>query len=163
MITIEGQRVGSVPETMPAAEALLAILRLNGVRTIFSSPGSEWPPVWDALARPPREGEPPLRYLNCRHESLAVAAAAGYHKATGELPAVFLHSTVGPLQGAMPLQMALREQTPMVVFSGDSITWGLQEDFDPGAQWLRSLAERGGAARVIGQVVKWADLVPGEE
>ena len=147
-------------DAMPAAEVILDILRLNGVRTIFSSPGSEWPAVWDALARPPRPGEPELRYLNCRHESLAVAAAAGYHKATGELPAVFLHSTVGPLQGAMPLQMADREQTPMVVFSGDSITWGMQEGFDPGSQWLRSLAERGGAVRNIGPVVKWAEFVP---
>jgi thiamine pyrophosphate-dependent acetolactate synthase large subunit-like protein len=163
MITIEGQRVGSVPETMPAAEAILDILRLNGVRTIFSSPGSEWPAVWDALARPPQPGERALRYLNTRHESLAVAMAAGYHKATGELPAVFLHSSVGPLQGAMPLQMADREQTPMVVFSGDSITWGEDPNLDPGPQWLRSLAERGGAARLIGQVVKWADMVPGQE
>jgi acetolactate synthase-1/2/3 large subunit len=150
-------------ESVSGAEALLAILRLNGVRAIFSSPGSEWPAVWDALARPPRADEPPLRYLNARHESLAVAAAAGYHKASGELPAVFLHSTVGPLQGAMPLQMATREHTPLVVFSGDSITWGLQDGFDPGAQWLRSLAERGGAARAIGPLVKWADTVPGPE
>jgi acetolactate synthase-1/2/3 large subunit len=153
----------STAERISGAEALLAILRLNGVRAIFSSPGSEWPAAWDALARPPGPGEPPLRYLNARHESLAVAAAAGYHKATGELPAVFLHSTVGPLQGAMPLQMATREHTPLVVFSGDSITWGLQEGFDPGAQWLRSLAERGGASRAIGPLVKWADTVPGVE
>lgn len=163
MITPQRPAVPSAVETVSGAEALLAILRLNGARTIFSSPGSEWPAVWDALARPPGAEEPPLRYLNARHESLAVAAAAGYHKATGELPAVFLHSTVGPLQGAMPLQMATREQTPLVVFSGDSITWGLQEGFDPGAQWLRSLAERGGAARCVGPLVKWADVVPGPE
>ncbi len=163
MITIEGQRVGTVPETVPAAEAILDVLRLNGVSTIFSSPGSEWPAIWDALARPPEPGERALRYLNTRHESLAVAMAAGYHKATSELPAVFLHSSVGPLQGAMPLQMADREQTPLVVFSGDSITWGEDPNLDPGPQWLRSLAERGGAARVIGQVVKWADMVPGQE
>src|SRR5919202_2164471 len=112
MITIEGTRVGSVPETMPAAEAMLDILRLNGVSTIFSSPGSEWPAIWDALARPPQPGERALRYLNTRHESLTVSMAAGYHKSTGELPAGFLHSSVGPLQGAMPIQVADPEQTP---------------------------------------------------
>jgi acetolactate synthase-1/2/3 large subunit len=163
MITTEGRAVGTVPETMPAAEAILDVLRLNGVTTIFSSPGSEWPAIWDALARPPRPGERALRYLNARHESLAVALASGYQKATGELPAVFLHSSVGPLQGAMALQMADREHTPMVVFSGDSITWGEDPHLDPGSQWLRSLAERGGAARVIGPVVKWADTVPSQE
>src|SRR5215211_2474180 len=147
MITLEGRVAGDVPETVPAAEAMLDVLRLNGVRTIFASPGSEMPPLWDALARPPREGERPLRYVNTRQELLTTGMAVGYHKATGELPAVFLHSSAGPLQGAMPLQMADREQTPMVVFSGDSITWGEDPNLDPGAQWLRSLAERGGAAR----------------
>src|SRR5258708_27207195 len=106
MITIEGQRVGSIPETMPAAEAILDILRLNGVRTIFSSPGSEWPAVWDALARPPQPGERALRYLNTRHESLAVAMAARHHQATREPPAAFLHRSVRPLPGPMPLQIA---------------------------------------------------------
>ena len=81
MITMDGRAVGTVPETVPAAEAILDVLRLNGIDTIFSSPGSEWPAIWDALARPPREGERALRYLNTRHESLTVAAAAGYHKA----------------------------------------------------------------------------------
>jgi acetolactate synthase-1/2/3 large subunit len=152
-----------VPETVPAAEAMLDVLRLNGVTTIFSSPGSEWPAVWDALARPPREGERPLRYVNTRHESLTVAAAAGYQKATGELVAVFLHSSVGPLQGAMPIQMADREQTPLVIFSGDSVTWGEDPALDPGGQWLRSLAERGGAARLIAPLVRWSDMVPSQE
>src|SRR5919107_1725001 len=92
-----------------------------------------------------------------------VAAAAGYHKATGELPAVFLHSSVGPLQGAMPIQMADREQTPLVIFSGDSVTWGEGTELDPGGQWLRSLAERGGAARLIAPIVRWADMVPSQE
>jgi acetolactate synthase I/II/III large subunit len=163
MITVEGQAVGTVPETVPAAEAMLDVLRLNGVTTIFSSPGSEWPAVWDALARPPRAGERPLRYLNTRHESLTVAAASGYHKATGELVGVFLHSSVGPLQGAMAIQMADREQTPLVIFSGDSITWGEDPGLDPGGQWLRSLAERGSAARLVAPLVRWADTVPSQE
>src|SRR5918911_4524235 len=120
MITMDGRAVGTVPETMPAAEAILDVLRLNGISTIFSSPGSEWPAIWDALARPPREGERPLRYLNTRQELLTTGMAVGYHKATGELPAVFLHSSAGPLQGALCIATSLRDQTPMVVFSGDS-------------------------------------------
>jgi acetolactate synthase I/II/III large subunit len=163
MITLDGRAVGTVPETVPAAEAILDVLRLNGISTIFSSPGSEWPAIWDALARPPREGERALRYLNTRHESLTVAAAAGYHKATGELPAVFLHSSVGPLQGSMAIQMADREQTPLVIFSGDSVTWGEGDEVDPGGQWLRSLAERGGAARLMTPLVRWSDMVPSQE
>lgn len=163
MITVEGRVAGPIPETLPAAEALLDVLRLNGVTTIFSSPGSEMPPLWDALARPPREGERPLRFINLRHELLATGMAAGYHKATGELPAVFLHSSAGPLQGALCIQTSLRDQTPMVIISGESVTWGERPGFDPGAQWLRSLAERGMAARLMAPLVRWSDIVPSDE
>jgi acetolactate synthase-1/2/3 large subunit len=159
MISVEGQVVGDVPEMLPAAEALLDVLRLNGVRTIFASPGSEMPPLWDALARPPRDGERPLRYLNTRQELLTTGMAVGYHKATGELPAVFLHSSAGPLQGALCIGTSSRDQTPMVVFSGDSVTWGEDPRLDPGNQWLRSLAERGTAARLMTPLVRWADVV----
>ena len=34
------------------AEALLAGLRAMGVERIFASPGSDWAPVWEALAAP---------------------------------------------------------------------------------------------------------------
>src|SRR5687767_8499368 len=159
MITIEGRIVGDVPETMSGAEGVLDVLRLNGVRTIFASPGSEMPPLWDALARPPREGERPLRYVNTRQELLTTGMAVGYHKATGELPAVFLHSSAGPLQGALCIGTSSRDQTPMVVFSGDSVTWGEDPRLDPGNQWLRSLAERGTAARLMAPLVRWSDVV----
>ena len=33
------------------AEVLIDILNGYGVEAIFSSPGSEWPPLWEALAR----------------------------------------------------------------------------------------------------------------
>ena len=59
--------------------------------------------------------------------------------------------------------MADREQTPLVIFSGDSVTWGEADDLDPGGQWLRSLAERGGAARLVAPFVRWSDMVPSQE
>ena len=54
---------------------------------------------------------PAPTYVNCRHEILAVGAAAGYHRATGKLPAVTLHTTSGSC--ATNLRGALHNNTPM--------------------------------------------------
>jgi hypothetical protein len=80
-------------------------------------------PLWEALAARCERGEPEApRYFHCRHEMLAVAAASGYHKATGRAQAVFLPTGFGVLHGAMALRTALQERTPMTVVSPDTLT-----------------------------------------
>ena len=69
------------------AEALLRALRAMGVERIYASPGSDWAPLWEALARPHGEGEVP-DYVSSRHEETAIGMATGYAKATGKLPAL---------------------------------------------------------------------------
>src|ERR671927_1045661 len=83
-------------ERVSGSEALLRALRAMGVERIFASPGSDWAPLWEALARPHDDGEFP-EYISSRHEETAVGMATGYFKATGKLPAVVLHTTVGSL------------------------------------------------------------------
>jgi acetolactate synthase-1/2/3 large subunit len=39
-------------ERIAGAEALLKTLRRMGVEKIFASPGSDWAPLWEALATP---------------------------------------------------------------------------------------------------------------
>jgi len=129
------------------------------VEYIIGSPGSEWPPMWEALARRRAEGEPAPTYINCRHEVLAVGAAAGYHRATGKLPAVTLHTTSGSLNCATNLRGALHNGTPMLVVSGESISYGDGGAPDPGAQWLSGLSEIGGPTRLLAPVMKWAITV----
>src|SRR5437763_10877684 len=92
-----------------AGEAMLQVLRACGVEDIFSSPGSDWPAVWEALARRREEGTPRPSFINCRHEELALAMAAGYFRASGKLPVVVLHTAVGVLHGAMPIFAALQD------------------------------------------------------
>jgi len=140
------------------AEAFLHVLGHMGVDRIFASPGSEWSPVWEVLAKPGKEEKIPL-YLSCRHEETAVGMASGYAKASGKLPAVMIHTTVGSLHATMALRAALHEQTPMVVFSGESIGFGEDEGPDPGGQWLRHLADIGGPARLVEHCVKWSFCV----
>lgn len=139
---------------LTGAQAMLRVLAKMGVEKIFASPGSEWSPVWEALAEPGVEGMP--QYLSTRHEEVAVGMASGYFKATGKLPAVMIHTTVGSLHATMGMRGAVREQVPMVVFSGESIGFGEDEGPDPGGQWLGHLSNIGGPAKMVEQTVKWS-------
>lgn len=138
---------------LTGAEAFLRILSGMGVERIFASPGSEWSPVWEALAKP---DESLPAYLSSRHEEIAMGMASGYAKASGKLPAVMMHTTVGSLHASMALRAALHDQVPMVVFSGESIGFGEAEGPDPGGQWLRNLADVGGPARLVDRCAKWS-------
>ena len=139
---------------LTGAQTMLRVLAKMGVEKIFASPGSEWSPVWEALAEPGVEGMP--QYLSTRHEEVAVGMASGYAKSTGKLPAVMIHTTVGSLHATMGMRGAIREQVPMVVFSGESIGFGEDEGPDPGAQWLGHLSNIGGPAKLVEQTVKWS-------
>ena len=139
---------------LTGAQTLLRVLGGMGVERIFASPGSEWAPVWEALAEPQSESIP--LYLSARHEEIAVGMASGYAKATGRLPAVMIHTTVGSLHAAMALRGALHEHVPMVVLSGESIGFGEDEGPDVGGQWLGHLADIGGPARLVDRCVKWS-------
>jgi acetolactate synthase-1/2/3 large subunit len=142
---------------LAGAEALLRLLPSMGVECIFASPGSEWAPVWEALANPQLKNRPV--YLSSRHEEIAVAMASGYAKSTGKPAAVLLHTTVGALHASMALRGALHENIPMVVFAGESIGFGEEAGPDPGAHWLAQLADVGGPARLVESCVKWAFAV----
>jgi hypothetical protein len=45
-----------------------------GVEQIFASPGSEWAPVWEYLAKPYASPAEIPAYLSTRHEEVAVAS-----------------------------------------------------------------------------------------
>ena len=140
---------------LTGAEALLRTLAGMGVERIFASPGSEWSPVWEYLAKPYPTGEIPL-YLSSRHEEIAVAMASGYAKATGKLPAVMIHTTVGVQHATMAMRAALHERVPMIVLAGESIGFGEVPGPDPGQQWLRVLTDIGGPAKLAADSVKWS-------
>src|SRR2546426_5049347 len=78
---------------LSGAETLLRVLRAMGVERIFASPGSDWAPLWEVLAKLHWPDVP--EYLSTRHEETAVGMATGYAKASGELPAGVLHTTGG--------------------------------------------------------------------
>jgi acetolactate synthase-1/2/3 large subunit len=139
---------------LTGAQTMLRVLGEMGVERIFASPGSEWSPVWEALAEPGVERMP--IYMSTRHEEVAVGMASGYAKSSGKLPAVMIHTTVGALHATMAMRGALHEQVPMIVFTGESIGFGEDEGPDPGGQWGSHLADMGGPAKLVDHTVKWS-------
>src|SRR5262245_11479638 len=138
---------------MTGAEALLKALRGMGVERIFASPGSDWAPLWEALAGDAWWSQ---RYLSSRHEETAMAMALGYSKATGKLPAVVVHTTVGALHTTMIARAALHERIPMVILAGEVIGFAEPPSPKVGRQWLRLLTDLGGPARLMEGCVKWS-------
>ena len=149
---------------MHGGQAMLKAIQRAGIDYILSSPGSEWPPVWEALAEQTRQGIKKPGYVNCRHEAVAVAMAAGYTKVTDRPQMVMLHATAGPLNAAMTLRAALQERTPMVIISGEIAAYGENTKVaDPGGQWLHDLTDLGGSPDLLRGCVKWADRVMSAE
>jgi acetolactate synthase-1/2/3 large subunit len=137
-------------------EAVVEAFRSLGVDYVMASPGSEWGGVWEALARQKVNNTPGPVYLSCAHETLAVDLAIGYTVVTGKMQAVMLHTGVGLLQGSMGIDGANRSAIPMVVVSGEALTYGEKEGFNPGAQWQANLSVVGGPHRLAEPIVKWA-------
>jgi acetolactate synthase I/II/III large subunit len=141
---------------MNGAGAFIDILNGHGIDTIFCSPGSEWPPVWEELARRQAAREPCPQYFNVRHEEAAVAMASGYAKVTGRMAAVLIHTAPGTLNAGLGLRSALHEELPMLVCCGESIDFGEMPEFDPGGQWVRYLADIGGPVKYAAGCTKWS-------
>src|SRR6266704_2829724 len=151
---------------LDGGDAVLQAARDLGADYIFSSAGSEWAPVWEALARRDAAdaaaapaGEAPAggpRYLDLAHETLAVAMATGYANVTGRGQVVLLHAAAGLLQGANAIHGALLTGAPVVICSGESTGYGDGAGPDPGSQWYRNLSVVGGPQAVAAPFTKWS-------
>src|SRR5688500_9615433 len=99
---------------MQGGQAMLKAIERSGVDYILSSPGSDWPPLSEALPQAATTGAQKPKSINCRHEAVAVSTAAGYTKVTNRPQVVMVHAPAGPLNAAMTLRAALDERTPLV-------------------------------------------------
>src|SRR6516162_9396511 len=123
-------------------EAILEGFRSLGLDYVISSPGSEWSPVWEALARQKVNQKSGPTYIDCWHETLAVDMAMGYTQMTGRMQAVLLHAGAGLLQGSAGMHSALLAEVPMVILSGESLTFGEDPklDIEPVTKWASQAA-----------------------
>ena len=136
-------------------EAIMEAFRSLGIEHIMSSPGSEWSPVWEALARQKTSNRPGPDFIECWHETLAVNMATGYTLMTGRPQAVLVHAGVGLLQGSMGVHGALQSEVPMIVMSGESNTLGEDPSLPIEQQWYGGLSV-GGIERFVENITKSA-------
>jgi acetolactate synthase-1/2/3 large subunit len=139
-----------------AAEGYLKYLNSMGIDYIFCSPGSEFIPIWEHLAKLNAEGKNP-QYLNLRHEGTALSMAKGYTMATGKCQVVMTHVITGLLHGAMELKAAYTDNIPIILVVGQNKTHD-REVFggSPGPHYL-SFTEVGGQQRLVQPYVKWSE------
>ena len=124
--------------------AILEQLLADGVTYIFGNPGTVEQGFLDAL------GEyPALRYVTTLQETIAVAMADGYARATQRPTVVQLHSGVGLGNGVGMLYQAKRGGAPLVVVAGES---GVRYD-SMDAQMASDLVS------MVRPVTKWASRV----
>ena len=104
--------------------------------------------------------EPGWEWVSDIHVGQAATTpqTCGYTLATGRMQAVLLHAGAGLLQGAMGIHGAFVTGVPMVVISGESMTYGEQPEFDPGAQWINNLSIVGGTTNLVDSIVKYASV-----
>jgi acetolactate synthase-1/2/3 large subunit len=143
---------------LDGGEAILEAFRRLKIDYIMSSPGSEWSPIWEALARQKLENRAGPTFVESWHETLAVNMASGYTLITGRPQAVLLHAGVGVLQGSMGIHGALQNEVPMVIMSGESQTLGEDPALDIEQQWYGGLSV-GGIERFVEPFAKWARTV----
>lgn len=144
---------------LDGGEAIVEAFRRLDIDYVMASPGSEWGSVWEAFARQDAENADGPTYLSCAHETLAVNLAMGYTVMTGRMQAVMLHTGVGLLQGSMGVDAANRQGVPMVVVSGESLSYSEQEGFEPGPQWHGVLSVVGGPSSLVDRITKWSQAV----
>ncbi len=141
-------------------EAIFSAFRALGIDYVFSCPGSEWAPAWEAVVRQKVDNVVGPAYLDLWHETVAVGMATGYALVTGRPQAVLLHAGPGLLQGTCAIHGALLSGAPMIVMSSESITYGERPEMDPGSQWYRNLSVVGGPQALVENITKWSNMAP---
>ena len=101
-------------QLMTGKQALLEMLKAEGVEYIFGNPGTSEGPIIDLIG-----DYPELRYILTLQESVAVGMGEAYARATGRASFVSLHVDSGLANGIALMLDALNTGTPMVVTSAN--------------------------------------------
>ena len=101
-------------QLMTGKQALLEMLKAEGVEYIFGNPGTSEGPIIDILG-----DYPEFRYILTLQESVAMGMGEAYARATGRASFVSLHVDSGLANGIALMLDALNTGTPMVVTSAN--------------------------------------------
>ncbi|KAF4966509.1 hypothetical protein FZEAL_10644 [Fusarium zealandicum] len=95
----------------------------HGVKHVFGYPGGAILPVFDAIYNSKH-----FDFILPRHEQGAGHMAEGYARASGKPGVVLVTSGPGATNVITPMQDALSDGTPMVVFTGQVVTTAIGSD-----------------------------------
>ncbi|MDQ1402335.1 MAG: benzoylformate decarboxylase [Actinomycetota bacterium] len=129
---------------MQAIDALLEVLRTEGVSHVFGNPGSTELPFMDGLA-----AASDIHYVLALQEATAVGMADGYAQATGRPAFLNLHTSAGLGNAIGNLTNAQANATPLVVTAGQQdrrhliadplLAGNLTELAAPVSKWAREV------------------------
>jgi acetolactate synthase-1/2/3 large subunit len=108
---------------MTGAQIFHEMMREHGVKKIFGYPGGAILPVFDAI-----HNSKDFDFILTRHEQGAGHMAQGYARASGNVGVVLVTSGPGATNTVTPLQDALMDGTPLIVFSGQVATSAIGTD-----------------------------------
>src|SRR5437763_833160 len=141
-------------KTDSVAEAYLALLADRGVEYLFANAGTDFAPIVEAYAKAAHSGQKAPKPLLATHENLALSMAHGYAAASGRVPAVMVHVSVGTANALCGVFNAARANVPILFTAGRS---PLTEEGLPGARdtyihWAQEMFDQAGMLR---EMVKW--------
>jgi acetolactate synthase-1/2/3 large subunit len=108
---------------MTGAQIFHEMMREHGVEVIFGYPGGAILPVFDAI-----HNSPHFKFILTRHEQGAGHMAEGYARASGKVGVVLVTSGPGATNTVTPMQDALMDGTPLIVFAGQVATGAIGSD-----------------------------------
>lgn len=101
-------------EKMTGKQALIEMLKAEGITHIFGNPGTSEAPIIDLLG-----DHPELRYFLTLQESVAMGMGEAYARSTEKASFVSLHVDSGLANGIALMLDALNTGTPMVITSAN--------------------------------------------
>ena len=123
-------------QLMTGKQALLEMLKAEGVDHIFGNPGTSEGPIIDLLG-----DYPELRYFLTLQESVAMGMGEAYARSKGRASFVSLHVDSGLANGIALMLDALNTGTPMVVTSANYDIRKTNETISDLAQLVRPVTK----------------------
>jgi acetolactate synthase-1/2/3 large subunit len=136
------------------AEAYLALLAERGIEYLFANAGTDFAPIVEAYAKAAHTGLAAPKPLIATHENLAMSMAHGYAVASGKVPAVMVHVSVGTANALCGAFNAAREYVPILFTAGRSplTEEGVFGARDTYIHWAQEMFDQAGMLR---EMVKW--------
>jgi benzoylformate decarboxylase len=154
-----------VPNTISGRSAFIELLKSEGVTHLFGNPGTTELPIMHALG-----DHPDMRYVLGLQESIVVAMADGYARASGRLAACNVHVAPGLGNATGTLFTAYNSGTPLIITAGQQEQGhGLAEPLlyaplvpiaTPVVKWATEVTRLDDLPRIVHRAAKVATTPP---